>query len=67
MLAKQALSPGNTGESVPYRVSLVFPKLSYQDVALPVPVDLVSAMGNVDVSSPDDEIDDVFTFPKEDL
>ena len=58
------LTPGESGGSQPYRVSLVFPKLSYQDVALPLPIGLVSAFGNVDCSSPDEgELDECFTVP----
>jgi hypothetical protein len=58
------LSPGESGESVSYRVSLAFPKLAYKDVSLPLPTGLISAFGNVDVSSPDEgELDEVFTAP----
>ena len=58
------LSPGNTGDSVPYRVSLAFPKLAYKDVSLPLPHGLVSAFGNVDCSSHDEgELDECFTTP----
>jgi hypothetical protein len=63
-LRSLVLTPGESGESVSYRVSLVFPKLSYQDVALPLPIGLVSAFGNVDCSSPDEgELDECFTVP----
>ena len=59
-----ALIPGETGETAVYSARLAFPKLAYKDVSLPLPTGLVSAMGNVDCSSPDDgELDDVFTVP----
>jgi hypothetical protein len=58
------LIPGESGESAPYTARLAFPKLAYQDISLPLPLGLISAFGNVDVSSPDDgELDDVFTVP----
>ena len=58
------LSPGESGESVSYRVSLAFPKLAYKDVSLPLSHGFVSALGNVDVSSPDEgELDECFTTP----
>ena len=58
------LSPGDSGESVSYRVSLAFPKLAYKDVSLPLSHGLVSAFGNVDVSSPEEgELDECFTVP----
>jgi hypothetical protein len=59
-----ALIPGESGETVLYTARLAFPKLSYQDVALPMPTGLVSLFGNVDVSSPDEaEFDAVFNTP----
>ena len=59
-----ALTPGESGESVSYRVSLAFPKLAYKDVSLPLSHGLVSAFGNVDCSSPDEgELDECFTVP----
>lgn len=59
-----ALIPGETGETAVYSARLAFPKLSYQDVALPLPIGLVSAFGNVDCSSPDEgELDECFTTP----
>ena len=59
-----ALIPGETGETAVYSARLAFPKLAYKDVSLSLPTGLISAFGNVDVSSPDEgELDECFAVP----
>jgi hypothetical protein len=62
MLAKQVVQPGDSGESIAYHVSLAFPKLSYQDVSLPMPIGLVSEFGNIECICDDCVTDEMEPF-----